>query len=319
MSDRAAAIAQFLADAGWAGAARRPLGADWSQRRYERLAGARMTAILMDAAADAPVGPFVAVAGWLRGIGLHAPEVLAADPAAGLLLLEDLGDGLVARVVADGADEGALYDLAVDALAAMQRAEPPSWLRALDATGLVALLDLFLDHATPTAGEAARAAFRADWAQALAAVPLGPPRFLYRDYHAENLLVVEGTAGLWRLGLLDFQDAHRGPVAYDLVSLVQDARRDVAPAVAARAIARFRAVHPALGRAELDALVAVLGAQRALRILGVVARLRQRGRPFPEGLVARVRRHLAADLRHDLLAPVRAWCARHFPEARAGG
>lgn len=319
MSDRTAVIDVFLAKAGWADAAHRPLGADWSQRRYERLTRHGGTAILMDASADAPVGPFVRVGTWLRSIGLHAPAILATDEPAGLLLLEDLGDALVAHAIAAGADEAALYDLAVDALLAMQAAAPPTWLPTLDASGLIRLLNLFLEHAAPSVDTAARAAFEVLWSGLLASVPLGSKHFLYRDYHAENLIVVPGAAGLWRLGLLDFQDAHVGPCAYDLVSLVQDARRDVAPMIVERCLERFRAAQPGLSRADLDALIAVLGAQRALRILGVVARLERQDRRFPDGLVARVRGHLATNLRHPATAPLRHWCARHYPAAAQAG
>jgi aminoglycoside/choline kinase family phosphotransferase len=315
VSGREAAIAAFLAAAGWSEAAATALGADWSSRRYLRLRRETGTAILMDAAADQPVGPFVRVACWLRSIGLHAPAILAADESAGLLLLEDLGDELLARAPMAGGGEAALYALAVEALLHMQAAEPPPWLPALDAAALVGLLDLFVAQAAPGA-DAVR--FRAVWTELLAATPLGPARFLHRDYHAENLLVVPAATGLWRLGLLDFQDAHVGPRVYDLVSLLQDARRDVDPDVAEICRRRFSAA-VGLGRDALDRQQAVLGAQRALRILGVVARLEGMGRRFPAGLADRVRRDLAINLTHPALAALRRWCETHYPQALRAG
>lgn len=315
MSPDGTAIATFLAAAGWSEARRMALGADWSTRRYERVTLGPRTAILMDSPPDQPVGPFVQVAAWLRSIGLHAPAILAGDEAAGLLLLEDFGDRLLARAIGEGADEAALYDLAVEALLRMQEATPPAWLPMLDAAGLLRLLDLFLEHAAP-AGDAA--CFRAAWAWALETTPLGPARFLYRDYHAENLMLLADGPGLSSLGLLDFQDAHRGPRAYDLVSLVQDARRDVAPAVACRCVERFRSAC-GLDAETMDLQVAVLGAQRAMRILGVVARLEARGRAFPASLVERVRGHLGVSLTHPALAGLRAWCAAHYPAGLPAG
>jgi hypothetical protein len=145
----AAAIERFLADAGWADAARRPLGADWSNRHYQRLRrGNGGTAILMDSGDDAPVGPFLAVGAWLRSVGLHAPEVFASDETSRLALLEDLGDDLLARVVERGGDEAALYRLALDAILHFQDATPPTFLPVMDEAGLLALLDVYLDFAS---------------------------------------------------------------------------------------------------------------------------------------------------------------------------
>jgi aminoglycoside/choline kinase family phosphotransferase len=311
---RDAEIGRFLAACGWGEAARVALGADWSNRRYERVRRASdATAILMDAAGDAPVGAFVAVGAWLRGIGLHAPEVLGADECARLLLLEDLGDDLLARVVAAGGNEGALYGLALEAVVRFQDAEAPGFLPALDEAGLLDLLDVYLEFAAPalpSEGDA-REEFRAVWRGILPLARTGPDVFLYRDYHAENLLWLPREAGLWRLGLLDFQDAFKGPAAYDVVSLVQDARRDVSPAAAAAVVDAYLAARPGLGREELAAAMAVLGAQRAMRILGVIGRLAAtRGRSFPKGMRERVRGHLGVSLAHPALAGLRAWCER---------
>jgi aminoglycoside/choline kinase family phosphotransferase len=248
---------------------------------------------------------------WLRSIGLHAPELLAVDEPARLLLLEDLGDDLLARVLARGGDEAALYRLALDAVLRFQDAPPPDFLPALDGPGLLALLDLYLDFAAGPLDSAARLRFADVWRELLPLARTGPDVFLYRDYHAENLILVPGEPGLWGLGLLDFQDAFRGPAAYDVVSLVQDARRDVSPAVAEAVVDAYLAARPSLGRDAFAAAVAVLGAQRAMRILGVIGRLQQtQGRSFPKGMRERVLGHLRASLAHPALAELRRWCDR---------
>jgi N-acetylmuramate 1-kinase len=319
MSSRDDEIDRFLGTAGWAGAERQPLGADWSNRRYERVRCHGTSAILMDAAGDAPVGAFIAVDRWLRSIDLHAPELLGIDEPAGLLLLEDLGDALLARVVAEGGDELELYHLALDAILHFQDAEPPAFLPVLDESGLLGLLDLYLDFATPTLPADARAEFTAIWQGLLPRARLGEGVFLYRDYHAENLLWLPHERGLWRLGLLDFQDAFEGPAAYDLVSLIQDARRDVAPEVAASVVQRYLVARPALDPEALAVAMAVLGAQRAMRILGVIARLTvTKGRAFPPGMNERVLGHLVAALAHPALAELRGWCDRHGTLTRKG-
>lgn len=305
-------ILAFLAAHGWRDAERQPMGADWSSRRYERIGRDGRTAILMDSLNDAPVGPFVAVDGWLRGIGLHAPEVLAADEPARLLLLEDMGDDLLARVIAEGrGGERALYGLALEAILRFQAAPAPDWLPPLDEAGLLGLLDLFLDHAVSDLSAAARDDFAGVWRGLLPLTRTGPDAFLYRDYHAENLLWLPAEPSLWGLGLLDFQDAFRGPAAYDLVSLVQDARRDVSPATAAALVDAYLAARPGLGRDALGCALSVLGAQRALRILGVMARLKAtRNRSFPNDMRPRVLGHLQASLAHPALAEMRRWCDR---------
>jgi aminoglycoside/choline kinase family phosphotransferase len=314
VSEREAALRGFLEAAGWGEAERRPLGADWSQRRYERLALGDRTAVLMDAVADQPVGSFLAVGRWLRGIGLHAPEIYAADEASRILLLEDLGDVLVARAIAQGADERMLYELAVDVVLRFQEAPAPAFLPSLDDEGLLALLELFLEFEAAAADEAAKAQFREIWAELLPSARLGPDVFLYRDYHAENMLWLPHERGLWRLGLIDFQDAFRGPPLYDLVSLVQDARRDISADVAAAVVERYLEARPDMRRDVAGTAIAILGAQRALRILGVLRRLETvQGRSMPISLGARVRRHLVRNLKHPVLAGLRGWCERHAP------
>ena len=140
---------------------------------------------------------------------------------------------------------------------------------------------------------------------------LGVPGFLHRDYHGENLILVPGSEGLWRLGVLDFQDAHRGPPLYDLVSLIDDARRDVSPEVAAMVVQHWCASNSHHHDREVRMALAALGAQRATRILGVMARLSAQGRALPPAIGARVHRHLARALSHPALSGLQGWYVAH--------
>jgi aminoglycoside/choline kinase family phosphotransferase len=300
--------AAFLAAAGWGSARRTPLAGDASPRRYERLFGAAGTAVLMDAdpASGEDVRPFMAIAAHLAALGLSPPSILAADEDAGFLLLEDLGDALYARVVAARpTDEGLLYAAAVDVLAHLQAAPPPPGLAAYDAAAMGAAAGLAVTWYA--AGAGARAADPAPLVETVAAAVAAldaPPVLTLRDYHAENLLWLPDRSGLRRVGLLDFQSAELAPGAYDLVSLVQDARRDVSPDVAAAMIDRHAAA-TGQGDAATRGAVAVLGAQRALRILGVFARLCLRdGKPGYLRLIPRVWGQLQANLADPRLAAV---------------
>jgi len=320
MTERARLIADFLARAGWAGAASAPLAGDASNRCYFRLArddGAG--AVLMDAppGRGEDIRPFVRIARHLAGLGLSAPAVLAQDARAGLLLIEDLGDALFARVLDDAPErEGVLYAAATDLLAELHDHPPPPDLAAYDPPTMTALAALAFDWyragATGDDAPGARAAFCAALAPLLAR-HTGQEVLILRDYHAENLIWLPGRTGHARVGLLDFQDAMTGGRAYDLVSLLQDARRDVPPALEEAMLARYIA---ACGRDEaaFRAAYACLGAQRNLRILGVFARLCLRdGKRRYLSLIPRVWAHLARDLDHPVLAPVRVLVAQCLP------
>jgi len=321
MCDRSARIAGFLARSGWGGAARAPLAGDASNRRYERLTqgpdGAG--AVLMDAPPEKgeDVRPFLSIARHLCGLGLSAPAILAADEAAGLLLIEDLGDDLYARLLArDETLEEPLYAAAVDLLAALHRAAPPAGLAAYDAGTMARLACLpfewYLRAACRAVAPQEVETFRAELATRLAAE--APPSVLaLRDYHAENLIWLPERAGLARVGLLDFQDAALCHPAYDLVSLLEDARRDVPEALQARMRARYVAA-AGLDGAHFNAAYALLGAQRNLRILGVFARLCLRdGKPGYLALMPRVWGNLMRDLDHSALAPLRSTVLRLLP------
>lgn len=315
MPDRAAALSDFVAASGWGDAARTPLAGDASARRYWRLTRSAARAVLMDSPpgqADDPAA-FVLIARHLRTLGLSAPEVLAEDLAHGFLLLEDLGDDLYARVTRDPAMEAPLYTAAAAVLAHLQAAPPPAALSDLSAADWAQSSTLALDwYAFAASGIRPDAtAFAAELTDALSRHADGPRVLILRDYHAENLLWLPDRTGLAKVGLLDFQLAQMGQPAYDLVSLVQDARRDVAPVTAAATIRRFADL---TGARNLDTAIAVIGAQRGLRILGIFARLCvQAGKPGYLPLIPRVWGQVRANLAHPALARLRAVCDGLLP------
>jgi hypothetical protein len=316
--DRAAAARAFVRAAGWEGAAWTPLAGDASARRYVRLSRGTDTAILMDAppgGADR-VEDVLTIGDHLIGLGLSAPRLLAVAPAEGFLLQEDLGDALFARLIAaDPAREAALMVAAARVLAHLQAHPAPPGLPDLGAADWAAAADLAATVYAPAATGAPpppAAALRTPLAEALATHADGPRVLILRDYHAENLLWLHDRPGLAQVGLLDFQLGQMGQPGYDLVSLVQDARRDVG-AEAARAALRAHAEASGRPAAAHQAALAVLGAQRALRILGIFARLASAGKPAYVGLIPRVWGHLQTNLAHPALAPLAAAVARHLP------
>ncbi|SDX87848.1 aminoglycoside phosphotransferase family protein [Citreimonas salinaria] len=292
----------FLTRAGWADAAREPLAGDASARLYTRLRRADGTAILMqDPGGD--VSLFARLAAHLNDLGLSAPRILARDDAGGLLLLEDLGDGLVARLATDPVREAELYRIAVDALVKLHRHAAPADLPEATPDHMASITQLAFSHyaARPEAAAPAIDALRAILADTAAATDV----MVLRDYHAENILLLPQRSGAARAGLLDFQDALRGHRAYDLVSLLRDVRRDLFPGTAETAIAHYlRAT--GTEEAPFRAAMAALGVQRNLRILGVFARLAaEYGKPRYLCLLPRVWAHLQTDLAHPALSPLR--------------
>lgn len=319
MTDRLALSQVFLESAGWGAALRRPLAGDASDRRYDRLTSGGKSAVLMDAPPGKGDDPavFVSIAAYLRGLGLSAPAVLAQDLTAGFLLLEDLGDRLFAREVAHDRNlEAPLYAAATDILVRLQAAQPAPDLPNLTATDWAEAAGFALhwyrfaitgDHANPSD-------FIATLAGLIDAHANGKRVMILRDYHAENLLWLPGRIGLARVGLLDFQLAQLGQPGYDLVSLLQDARRDVA--VGLETQMRHAMIHATgADAAAFHRAYAVLGAQRALRILGVFARLcLVGGKPHYLALMPRVWGQLQRNLAHPALAPMARICANLLPE-----
>jgi aminoglycoside/choline kinase family phosphotransferase len=360
--DREGLKRAFLQAAGFGSAVREPMGGDASTRLYERLrtpAGASFifmdqppaveSAVCPPGASDAErlalgynaasrlaagsVAAFVTVAEYLRGLGLSAPAVPAYDIAQGLAVLEDLGDGLYAILIADGMAEDPLYEAAVDVQVALHRQTPPDVLTAAgaawplltyDTVALKVGTDTFLEWWPRFAGlpefdAAAVAEWDGLWAPIWVRGEAGAEVFTHRDYHAQNLIWLPERSGAGRVGLLDFQDALRGHAAWDLTHLLQDARRDVSPALEAAMLARYLAAREGIDREAFLADYRALAAANAARILGrVFARQALLGRTQYKAFMPRTWRYLERNLTDPALADLRAWFDRHVPaEARA--
>ncbi len=322
-SERDRLRADFISRAGWGGAQERLLAGDASFRKYFRLARDGGTAVVMDAPPpQEDVRPFVRIGRHLRAFGLSAPAIDAEDADNGFLLLEDLGDDTFARVLDAGGDEHALYLRATDVLVALHRAGENALLPGLGAYAGDALIEAamllpewYLPAATgrPTPAEET-ARYIAAWKDCLAALPAAPDALLLRDYHKDNLIWLPARPGVRACGLLDFQDAQRGHPSYDLVSLLEDARRDVAPAVHAACLARYLDETAIADPAAFRTGFALMAAQRHARIIGLFVRLLKRdGKPGYLPHLPRVWTMFERALRHDALDPLRAWVDRVLP------
>lgn len=310
-----AGAAAFIDSLGWAGEIV-PLAGDASFRRYFRVRADGRQAVLMDAPPPhEDPRPFIGVAGWLKTHGFPAPVIIGADLDQGLVLLEDFGDARMREAIDDNPGETlALYERAVDLLVELKR-YPAGPLKPYDRAVLHREADLLTEWYCPAVGiDADAAGDRAAWEAVFDHALTAEPVTVLRDYHAENLMLVGKDRAL---GLLDFQDALAGHPAYDLVSLLQDARRDVEPEIEAAMLTRYRA---ATGAGD-DFLAAyhVLGAQRNAKIIGIFTRLWKRdGKPRYPTLCPRVWRYLENDLAQPVLAPVAAWFETNIPTAMRG-
>ncbi|MEA2938156.1 MAG: N-acetylmuramate 1-kinase, partial [Alphaproteobacteria bacterium] len=348
--DRMAAVRQFIAEAGMSEALRQRMAGDASTRSYDRLLLGERGAVLMNAPRrpDGPpvrdglpysgiahlaesVVPFVAMAKGLRERGLSAPEIYHADLDQGLLLIEDLGDERVVQGDPAAPIEER-YAAAVDVLLALHEQLLPDRLPvaphvehqipAYDMEAFLIEAELLLDWYVPRLGvpipEEARAAFVALWREALQPAIDSPPTWVLRDYHSPNLLWLPRRAELQRLGLLDFQDALMGPAAYDLASLLQDARIDVPEAVEVALLGRYvrrrRASDPDFDGGQFIRTYVTLAAQRASKILGIFARLDLRdGKPQYLRHMPRVWTYLQRSLAHPSLAALNEWYSERVP------
>lgn len=323
MSDRNRLRAQFARRAGWDGARESLLAGDASFRKYFRLVRSNGgTAVVMDAPPpQEDVRPFVQIGRHLVKLGFSAPEILAEDPANGFLLLEDLGDNTFARVLGQHGDERMLYERATDVLVALHASPEHGLLPGLGAYKGEALVEAamllpewYLPAATgrPMPAEEAER-YRAAWRACLADLPKTEDALLLRDYHKDNLLWLAERPGVRACGLLDFQDAQRGHPSYDLVSLIEDARRDVSPIVQAACHDRYVA-STGLPEREFRTGFALMAAQRHARVIGLFVRLLERdGKPDYLPHLPRVWRLFERALKHEALEPLRAWVDRLLP------
>lgn len=310
-----AAAPQFLARAGWDGAAIVPLAGDASFRRYFRVLDGDRRAVLMDAPPPhEDPRPFIAIAEHLLAQGFAAPRIEARDLDEGLVLIEDFGDRrLKEHVEEHPADERAVYARAIALLADLHRL-PAADLPPYDRAVYQREAGLLTEWYCPAVGLAVDVeGYATAWDRVLPVVEqsASPTVTVLRDYHAENIMLIDGPAS-HGLGLLDFQDALAGHPAYDLVSLLQDARRDVSPVLEAEMIAHYKAL--ANPPADFDAAYAVLGAQRNAKIIGIFTRLWKRdGKPRYLSYLPRMWNLLERDLVHPALAPVADWFAANIP------
>lgn len=349
-ADRLLAMRRFLNESGYEEATRERLQGDASTRLYERLTLGKRRVILMNAPRrpDGPpikhgrsysaiahlaedVKPFVAMAYALRARGFSAPEIHAADLADGFVVLEDLGDeGVVSGTPPEPIEER--YAAAVDVLAALHRLGLPDELPVaphvtyrlprydMDAFLIEAglLLDWYLPRCNAPVPEASRPDFENVWRNALRVAVEAPTTWVLRDYHSPNLLWLPKRSGTARIGLLDFQDAVMGPAAYDLASLLQDARVDVPDRMEIDLLGRYvrarRAAEADFDIAAFARVYATLAAQRASKVLGIFARLDRRdGKPQYLRHMPRVWAYLQRSLAHPSLAHVNAWYKAHVP------
>lgn len=330
--ERLAQIEAFLKHTAFSGAQLFPLAGDASFRRYIRLSKDGQPAMLMDAPVDKEdVRPFLSIADYLLDKGYSAPSILARQPETGLLLLEDLGSDSYTSLLrsADAARQQELYAAAIDVLAGWHDASSgfsspaqlplPKYDSALLLREVALLPQWFLPQVLgKEVAEALTPEFMKLWEDILPQAGLATHLWVHRDYHADNLMWLPTREGIRRVGLLDFQDGVYGDAAYDLVSLLEDARRDVPPALAEAMLARYIAKTGVDGQ-KLRTAYAVLGAQRNCKIVGIFSRLAARdGKPHYLNYLPRVWGHLETDLRHPLLAPLKAWLDKHVPPAARG-
>ena len=301
------------------------LPADASARRYFRLEGAGM--LLMDSPpAGEPLTPYLRVSKLLRRLGLSAPAVLAADEAAGLALIEDFGQGTYTRLMAAGHAEAPLYELAVDCLAELHRA-PAGYgalLPAYDSARLAEEFALFIDWYAPLLLNEApspelREGYLALFAKLCESVAGRREAVVLRDFHVDNLMLLDDRNGVAACGLLDFQDALHGSAAYDLMSLLEDARRDVPQALQDALLQRYLAHRPELDAEAFMADYAVLAAQRHAKVLGIFVRLARRdGKLGYLDHLPRVERLFREALERPALHPLRDFLDRHLAPWRDG-
>lgn len=312
----------FLTDAGWGTADRIDLAGDASMRRYERLVDPQTgkTAILMDAPPETngDVTQFVRIAHHLTGIGLSAPQIISTDITNGFLLLEDLGDDLFARAIpAAPHQESALYEAATEVLITLHGADTlplTSFGPALMAEQASLVFETWVQPLSGQIRTGGADRFADQFVDILHQTTQAAQVMILRDYHAENLLWLPDRSGVARVGLLDFQDAMLSHPAYDLVSLLQDVRRDV-PVEIEQAMVTHYINRTGQNDHAFRTAYAVLGVQRNLRILAVFSRLATSlGKPFYATLIPRTWGHVVRGLDHPALAPIAAMLIDTLPQ-----
>ena len=306
----------FLNATAWSNAACEPLTGDASARKYFRLRKEKQSAVLMDASSVLEsVAPFIQISQHLHQLGFSVPAILARSDEKGLLLLEDFGDATFTCLLDNACEPEKLYTLATDVLIALHRhpQATPKDLRVYHPEKMLEDIGLFLEWRTPMISEAGKAEFKTVWREVLPVAHRVPTSLLLRDYHVANLMLLPNRPGVRQAGLLDFQDAYQGPITYDLMSLLEDARRDVPDNLREKMVARYLAQFPALDQEAFETSMAILAALRHTRVLAIFEKLsRHEGKHEYKKLHSpRVERLLQRALRHSMLAGVKQWMERH--------
>ncbi|WP_428027699.1 aminoglycoside phosphotransferase family protein [Altererythrobacter sp.] len=322
MSELPDGLVEFLAEAGWAGADIDPIPGDASFRRYFRIhrvgdSGADRAMLMHAPPPHEDPAPFLHVAHWLTGHGMRAPAIMAEHAAEGWVLLEDFGnDRMRDWLDLHPESETAAYEGAIDALVELH-SKPAGPFHPYDMEVYQREAGVFTEWYCPAMGLSVdEAGYCAAWDEALGPmIPRQQPGVtVLRDYHAENIMLLGDPASGAAQGLIDFQDALVGHPAYDLVSLLQDARRDVSPELERAMLDRYLSAVD-IG-AEFEADYARLGAQRNAKIVGIFTRLYKRdGKPRYLELIPRVWEAMERDLAHPALAPVALWFDSNIPQA----
>jgi N-acetylmuramate 1-kinase len=304
---------KFLYGTKWEAATVEPLTGDASARKYFRLRTGNQTAILMDASQiQLIVAPFIQINRHLHQLGFSAPEILARDDKNGFLLLEDFGDETFSQLLENNFNPEKLFALATDVLIALHKNPQaiPQSLRAYHPQKMLEDVELFLEwHSISDKG---KTEFRTVWLEVLPLAHQIPVSLLLRDYHVANLMLLPKRKGVHRAGLLDFQDAYQGPVTYDLVSLLEDARRDLPSGLKEKMLARYLTNFPNLDRNVFEMSLAILAALRHTRVLAIFEKLSREGKSDYKKLHSpRVERMLQKTFRHPKLSGVKNWFGKY--------
>lgn len=320
---REALRAEFLQAIGWSEVKMEALQADASFRRYYRLPGAPQPSLLMQDPPDRPavppfvmVEPFIAIAEHLHALGLRAPEIFFKDLENGLLVLEDFGSNTYTELFNAGADPKPLYELAVDVLVHLhqhpQRNDLP--LKPYSDQVLIEEAMLLLDWYYPALTgnkptDALKQSFADVWREVFKKMPADQQTLVLRDYHVDNLMLTADGQGIGKCGLLDFQDALIGQFSYDLMSLLEDARRDVPQELQKHLYDRYiNAMGPDLDKEGFDYAYRVLAAQRHAKVLGIFVRLYERdGKDRYLQFIPHVHKLFMQSVNDPALAPLKAW------------
>ena len=322
MSDRNALREEFLNDNGWGGVDYPLLAGDASFRKYYRLIRGSERVVLMDAPPpQEDVRPFIKIAEFLVRHGFSAPRIFAKDDENGFLLIEDFGDDTYTNLLAKGADERDLYKLAIDVLVELHEDvsdlpdDVPEYDEELLSKEALLLTDWWMKAALgdEAVSNEVRDSYLKAWETSFEYVQKMPQHLVLRDYHVDNLLLLPERREWARCGLLDFQDAVVGSGIYDVMSLLEDARRDIDLGLIEEMKMRYTRSFNDLDWEEFEATFAILGAQRHAKVIGIFARLCMRdGKPIYLKHIPRVWRLFERSLQHPMLKDVKAWVDTHI-------